>query len=333
LTRRPVSSLTRMSKINVIPDEDFEVIKIEGKTYIRYSLTEIRGDPMVCTMHRGENWNNLEVLKFAIHCRRLGIRLIMFGALNQFPVFSIFADEVILRSEPNYLEHCYADASDPNHITSMVRIEQPLSLQIADLTIEGWLCNGERTHEVFEQAMDQVSDQDVIDEYSDMEISIFKSSENRFNNMSLPSDMIACELKQHAGSTGWIRKLERRCGELPLIYNRDYFRALCMASGQHYMAVTCLLAMRKNWMWVCYGGSCNIMSFFPFKVLLLSNSLVHKNLSRKLSESRWGINGFPMFDMQQEKFFELSDALVERIKQFSLVNEIHAASSPQLSVA
>jgi hypothetical protein len=94
------------------------------------------------------------------------------------------------------------------------------------------------------------------------------------------------------------------------------------------MAVTMLLSLTRNWMWICHGGSCNIFSFLPIKTLLLSNILVHKNLSKKMSDERFGESVFPMFDVDQEDFFAMGPELRRQIVRFQA-----ASLSPQSSVS
>lgn len=270
---------------------------------------------IVCTMHRRENWNNLEIFKLAILLRRKRIRLVMFGALNQLPMFSLFADAVILRSMPNYLQNAYGDVIRPGHVTDMQTISLPRELNVIDMSIEPKF-NGHKLHPYLEEAIKTITDEEVVEVFKFPTIWIRQSSFDLFESLPIPKNMIGCEMKEHYGSTDWKMRLRMVGDQLPLIYDRAYFRNLCNTCGEHYMAVTCLMSLLKNWMWICYGGSCNIHSFFPFKCLLLSNSLVYPDLSQMLSDARFGPSPFPMFDYQQEVFFDLSASLIEEIKRF-----------------
>ena len=90
-----------------------------------------------------------------------------------------------------------------------------------------------------------------------------------------------------------------------LDHNRELFRQpilgvsweeqrklLDKVGHQHYMGVQLLASLFKGWSFLCFGGSSNLFSLLPARVIHLSDTHCkpHYDLLRKLAVARWGEN-------------------------------------------
>lgn len=308
--------------LRVLQPNDLTQIEVDGVKLSRVDLTDRkRAHCVCCTMHRTENGNSLEVLKFALWCRKNGVHLTMFGAMNQLPIFSVFADACLLAESPRYLEHAYSDIDNSTHYTTYNPPAIPPSLNVIDLDRMAEVSGEREERTVMGTAMKEITDEEVIQAFSKIVVSVRKSSLDLFARKVvglIPRNTIVCELKEHDLCGG--RELREKLrifeakSEIRMLTGRSFIRDLCNLCGDHYMAVQCIGSIYENWSWFCNGGSANIFAFFPFKTVVMRDVFVPHELTRWLSMSRFGCGLFPMFS--PEEFLSMDFQTVERLRKF-----------------
>jgi hypothetical protein len=312
------------STLKIVPDESLSTIEIDGHPYTAFAFTRREArEEIICTMHRKENTNNLEVFRLAAFCSKHRIRLTMFGTLNQFPLFSLFADSVILADVEYTLSGIYDDLDCAGGWTSAIAPQVPAGITVHDLCQERAVVYGEKPTGILAQACLEIGDEEILEQFTDLTVQVRRSSYDVYMQFIsrglIASNSIVCEIKESHDCHGKMFRgmIERRASEtgLRVVADRNLLRRICGEAGQHYMAVQSLAAMLSGCSWVCYGGSANLFSFFPFKALLLFDRFVEEELCTKLSRVRFGDNGFPLFS--PDEMFRLDDALVSRIRQFT----------------
>lgn len=301
----------------------------KGYTYIDFR--EVPEEPpsvFIGTAHREENYNNIELFKLALYCRKKGTKLVMFGQRNHLPLFSTFADAMIYPTmEPD--QDLYGDFNDNQNITTYDPPSIPNGFGITDLSLYDYVDHEGDKPSILGRAMLEISDEEVVEHFTDIQIHVLEQSVEvydrlRRENVLLPG-FIVCEMKEHAICHGpryrEIADQAARDLKLPFITAREWLHKLAKECGQDYMAVQCLASAILNWSWICDGGSANIFSFFPFKVLAMRDVFIPEALMRELHHARFGRGIFPYFNT--ESFFARLDTqehhFIKMIENF--VNE------------
>lgn len=84
-------------QIKVINDENLKKINLYGVDHFYYEFNEDKFENhIILMMNINEHWNNLELLKFYLWCKKHKIRVVTYGHLNELPLLSLFSDAVIL---------------------------------------------------------------------------------------------------------------------------------------------------------------------------------------------------------------------------------------------
>lgn len=311
----------------IVKKDELTPARFNGIDYYFHKFTHTPAEKTItATMHVRENTNNLEVLKLALYCRALGIRLCMFGSANQFPLFSIFADEMIFeRDRRHALSAAYDDIGGTERHTTYEPPTMPPLIKAADLTRESeFIALREPIHDRLRHAMSVVSDDEVVAAFANATIHVREWSYEVFDELSrhntFQPDRIIFEMKECASSHGAALRdtIAKQLWDYGIDTESDRSKqaALCETCREHYMAVQLLASIFYNWTWLCYGGSSNLFAFFPVKKLLLSDAYVWPDLSRKMSAAKWGSSGFPLINEEQNLLTDMSPELAERIRTF-----------------
>jgi hypothetical protein len=84
-------------EIKIIEDEELKRINLYGVDHFYYEFNEDKFDnQIILLMNINEHWNNLELFKFYLWCKKNKIRVVTYGHLNELPLLSLFSDAVIL---------------------------------------------------------------------------------------------------------------------------------------------------------------------------------------------------------------------------------------------
>jgi hypothetical protein len=303
------------NRIRVMKNQDFEVKDIMGvKHHICVFNDKKFKNSIVVRMHYKENYNNVEVFKFALWCRKNDIRLVMYGCLNQLPIFGLFADAAILQDKDDWSRFIYdSKATHYNCEDGIFGGFEVFNGANADVAFNACLETtrpGDLSPDQWPLLMSLserfVSDEEVVNHFSFPTIYVRESAMEKYQSMRdggvIPRDLIMCEVKLSADCGGEhllsIFREKTKSYPLPICYDLDFRRRLCEASGQDYMSIQVLSSIASNWMWIAYGGSSNILPFFPIKILSLSDVWCRYELTRKLFLNRYGPLGevFPEFE-------------------------------------
>jgi hypothetical protein len=276
------------------------------------------------TMHQSENFNNIEVLKFAIWCQKKNIKLIMYGFANQLPLFSIFADAVLLQDVNSWSKDLYEDKSgtsynvDQNFFQTIRNYERTYCNGVFDLSRnisfnQSYPLLFDTTESEFktwplflEIAENEISNEEVVEKYSDPIIYIRQSAKNKYDELVskgiIKSNILMCEVKTgpHCGGDYLLSCLKKATEDysVEICTDIEFKKSFSLQCGQDYLSVQMLCSGFSNWMWACYGGSSNIFPFFPIKLISISDAYCRYELTRSLFRSRLGELGevFPEFN-------------------------------------
>jgi hypothetical protein len=269
-------------------------ITLEEKEGIySYQTDETYPERYIIAPHSGENRNSLELLKFKLWAEKQRRGITCLGCLNQVPLFSQFCNRMVLRDKPDCLNESYTCHLSDYHIDRTVpKGERGWWMDIDIKPENAWDI---KTIPPFHRMLtENVADEKVLERYTEPVVWIRRETWELFKKLKLPKDIFMCEIKP-ASDGGKIREI--------LDHNRDMFklplkgvtwedqRELLNATGhQHYMGVQLLASLYNNWNFICYGGSSNLFSLLPVRVVHLSSSHMgpQRPLIRALSIARWG---------------------------------------------
>jgi hypothetical protein len=289
--------------INVV--ENFQRIDLIGVNHFYYEFNkDSKSGEVLLFLNLHEHYNNLELFKVSLFCRRHNLRLVAYGHLNELPLFSTFADAAIMYSRDDH------------------EIYDGISRYVYDHGLVGGIFNESLSHAVrqcwslgrvagkkpllLEIIEKEISDDEVVKEFAFTKICIRKQAYAKYQILKsiglIKSDTIVCEVKNahDCGGPHLLNTLREASKdfelniELDIEFNKKMF-GLC---GQDYMSVQVLASFLDNWMWILYGGSCNIFPFFPVKILSMADQTILPELTRKMSIERFGEIGkiFPEFE-------------------------------------
>lgn len=89
-------------QIKTIEDADLKRVSLYGVSHFYYEFNQDKFEnQIILLMNINEHWNNLELFKFYLWCKKNKIRVITYGHLNELPLFSLFSDAVILFPKGN----------------------------------------------------------------------------------------------------------------------------------------------------------------------------------------------------------------------------------------
>lgn len=313
--------------LNLVDDGVLLEKKIYGTDHYYYEFNKEKfSNQIVVCINVLEHFNNIELLKFAIWCKRHNTRLVAYGSINEFPLFGIFADAAILvpsDDSPLYEGsthyRCHSDVIDKMTAETLYFPARTSFLNKRHWEINGLnptaevdgdfigchvinLCRSNYGSDIkpmnflIDIACKEVSDEDVVERFAFPTMHIRKSSLRKFEYLKssgmIGKDWIVGEIKRGDGCGGdhlvSILKSKVNKLDLPFVLDLDQLSRICKECGTNYMEVQLLCSFFLNWMWICYGGSSSIFSFFPIKVVSMSDSMCRPELSRKLSIARFG---------------------------------------------
>lgn len=89
-------------EVCTIKDEEMKKVNLYGVDHFYYEFNQDKFDnQIILLMNINEHWNNLELFKFYLWCKKNKIRVVTYGHLNELPLFSLFSDAVILFPKNN----------------------------------------------------------------------------------------------------------------------------------------------------------------------------------------------------------------------------------------
>lgn len=299
-----------MIPVRIIKEKEFQIKDIFGVRHYVFKMNEIKyKNNIIATMHNIENCNNLEVLKFALWCKKNDIGITMYGMLNQLPLFGIFADSVILQDRESWSTGIYPEKEgnpDATHYdmknlfcnfktyASPEEGEENRYSFCLDLSRSGG-CSEEKWPLLLSLADREISDEEVSEHFKFPCLYMREEALTKYIKMkkegTIPDNLIMCEVRVSGGCGGShllsILREKTKDYEIPICTDLDYRKKLCAKSGQDYMSVQILCSLMSNWMWIAYGGSSNILPFFPIKILSVSDVFCRLNLIRTIFSKRF----------------------------------------------
>lgn len=302
--------MMKKTKIKLVSNDKFETRSIYGVDHLYYQFNKKEyAREVLLFLNLHEHYNNLELLKFALMCKRYSTKITVYTNINEFPLVSTFADAAILY--PGKTDEVYRHITRYEHDRKIVGklfdqfVSSPHGLHdaigLSRTQKENWPL-------LLEIAEDQISDEEVVEKFSFPEIHIRESAYIKYKQIKnqLKENAIVCEVKVseqkplgYDTGENFLSSLERNTKDFALEIIKDKSENAWLANicGHDYMGVQIICSFLKNWMWICYGGSCNIFPFFPVKILSMTDQTICESLTRKMSIERFGEIGkvFPEF--------------------------------------
>jgi hypothetical protein len=134
-------------QIKVINDENLKKVNIYGIDHFYYEFNQDKFEnQIILLMNINEHWNNLELFKFYLWCKKNKVRVVSYGHLNELPLLSLFSDAVILF--PSQKEsHLYSGGSvysfDDQLLSRIILQEILVPGALSFLDIRRWEINPE----------------------------------------------------------------------------------------------------------------------------------------------------------------------------------------------
>jgi nitrogen fixation NifU-like protein len=305
--------------VHIVPDKDLRFV--EGAYVFDTNTTMNHTDHVVCMPHAGENFGNVSYFKLKLLCRKKGIRLSAYGHLNQFSEMGILADTVIAHPDNNRLNRLYRDSTTNCHVDRWLlpKVTNARYIEVYKMkhnSLNFLLSHGDcdpkwgehvtdevrEKHALLIEAIDTISDDEVIEAMVWPDIFIRKSTWDIFHQLDLPNDVISCECKIGGGVAERVRPW-LAAGNLPNVKGLDQSFQCDLLSkvGAHYMGIQFLASWLKNWMFVCSAGSANLFAIMPVKALFMYDFMFRnpstETCLRGLSQRRYGDlgNEIPVF--------------------------------------
>ena len=251
-----------MFSVNVIEDSEFQEIQLpksvhEGeKIGFKYTFNNSNDydSEIVIAPHYNETYISLQLFKLAIYCKKHKIKVTSIGSMNQLPFFGLFSDEAICLKD-THLHNIYSsnyssfgtDASYFNQIPNFKDIYG------GSMGINGF------------PEVNEISIDEVIKEFVFPPIFLRRSTIDYFKDLSLPQNIIYCEIKTHfyPKLTNLIKYNFPNAVGLDKSFQRD----LLEKSGDHFMGIQLLASFLKGWQFIAAGGSVNLFNVLPIRPL------------------------------------------------------------------
>jgi hypothetical protein len=279
--------------INVV--KEFQRKDLIGINHFYYEFNKtIKSKEVILFLNLHEHYNNLELFKVALFCRKNDTRLVVYGHLNEFPLFSTFADAAILYSRDDH--DIYNGISQYTYDHGLVGsiFNESLSHAVRECWSLGRVAGKKPL--LLDIIEKEISDEDVVKEFSFPKIFIRKQTYTKYQilkNIGLIKDnLIVCEVKSASdcGGPHLLKILKEKSQNFDLFIETDinFNKKIFGLCGQDYMGVQILASFLNNWMWILYGGSCNIFPFFPVKIISMADQTILPEITRKISIERFG---------------------------------------------
>lgn len=249
----------------------------------------------VC-MHTGEHTNGQEVLKLKCWCEKHNYGLCFYGHLNQFPLLSLVADQMLLTTYRNTLDGLYSTKTS-GYIWPFSDGFFPYFVDkfFYNLTAVGKVAWGASLPPLLKIADAEVSTEEVVERFKDPVIWVRKSGFDLYNRLVqegvVQSDKVLTEIKNPGNLVNSPLFTElKTCGDrfnfevLPEEY-RTFLLSRC---GLNLMNVTILCGILSNWVYVCSQGSSNLFAFLPVKTMSLNDFYYDCDIVRGLAIARFG---------------------------------------------
>ena len=251
-----------MFSISIIEDSDFEQVKLpksihEGdKVGYKYTFNNSYdyNSEVVIAPHYNETYISLELFKLAIYCKKHKIKVTSIGSMNQLPFFGLFSDEVICLKD-THLHNIYSSnyssfGTDASYFNQIPNFKDVYG---GSMDINGF------------PEVNEVSIDEVIQEFVFPPIFLRRSTIDFFQSLSLPQDIIYCEIKTHFYPK--LTNLIKDNFPDAIGVDKDFQRDLLEKSGDHFMGVQLLASLLKGWQFVAAGGSVNLFNTLPIRPL------------------------------------------------------------------
>jgi len=251
-----------MFSINIVKDSNFETIQLpksahEGeKVGFKYVFNDSNDyeSEIVIAPHYNETYISLQLFKLAIYCKKNKIKVTSIGSMNQFTFFGLFSDEVICLKD-THLHNIYSSnyssfGTDASYFNQIANFK--------DIYGGGMGMHG------FPEA-NEVSIDEVIDQFTFPTIYFRQSTLDYYQSLSLPSNIIYCEIKTHFYPK--LTNIVKNNFPNAVGLDKNFQRNLLEKSGDHFMGVQLLASILKGWQFIAAGGSVNLFNVLPIRPL------------------------------------------------------------------
>lgn len=323
-------------QIKVLPKDAINEVTVRrGKRTKKFSIIDLNptkkfNREIIIAPHHRENYGNTGFLKLKAYCDRYNIKITSFGLLNQLPVFSIFSDKVILQNDDAALNNLYHGASTAGADKSFIPLLSKAMYAEVYTPFTQYVAIMNQTANIEDRpfmmaAAKTISDEETAEMFAHANVYIRQSSYELFHTLKLPSNVIVCEFKPAIGPklrpgddpnpiVNWVKKRGKYLSFPITGLDKEFQKKLLNEVGSHYMSIQIMASLINNWIFMCYGGSSNLMCLLPVKCLTMFDFWINTNPStqntiRRMAELRYGDIGskVPVFPHPVTKLRKILD--------------------------
>lgn len=220
-------------------------------------------DEFFIAPHINECWCSIELLRLHIGCHKQDKKLIAYGTVNQFPLLSVFADEVILVESNHY--NWYGKEGNNSRIHCPCEpIQHLIDKKFLTPRVFFWK---EWLKPPLQNLIQDVSDEEVVEQFADPKVWIRQESLDYFNNIksNLPSNIYYFDCKYNK-TIDLHREKFKRYNLDRASYGLDFEQQeLLNKAKDHYMTVQFLASWFNNWIFFTMSGASAIFNVLPVR--------------------------------------------------------------------
>jgi len=253
-----------------------------------------------------EHWISTDLFKFRIYAEQNNLHVIGICSKNQIPFFSLFCDDVVLvKSDQHWYDEDYSSNGVYHHFKNKTDIE----------------------HGSIRGDFKKILDEDVIAKFCYRKICILESSYDKFVSLNLPSDLIVVEFKESSVfPIQDVKNFTLKTVGLDRQFQKDLLKK---THHEDYMSIQILASTTLNWQYLCCGGSGNLMSVIPMKLLSLQDQTIDdsvENIVRSFAEIRYGNRKIPIINRYFVESSGLKGFFKEKEKEIQAASEYLSAN-------
>ena len=174
--------------------------------------------------------------------------------MNQFTFFGLFSDEVICLKD-THLHNIYSSnySSFGTDASYFNKIPNFKDIYGGGMGMLGF------------PEVNQISIEEVIDKFAFPTIFLRRSTLDYYRSLSLPSNIIYCEIKTHFYPK--LTNIVKNNFPDAIGLDKNFQRDLLKKAGDHFMGVQLLASFFKGWQFIAAGGSVNLFNVLPVRPL------------------------------------------------------------------
>tara|TARA_Y100000034_G_scaffold121593_1_gene165983 strand:- start:1337 stop:2287 length:951 start_codon:yes stop_codon:yes gene_type:complete len=273
-----------MHRINLVAESAFQPSEYcKGTTDVILNQKNFSNEVIIAP-HHNESHAGFDLMRAKIYCEKKNTKLVVYGSLNQLPFFSVFADTVICTPKTTF-------ASMWTKHNNATRIGTNISTIARHPNFMGDSSRFSFLKSSLAENAKSISDEEVLERFADIDITMRQESYNLFNQLNLNKDVIHFEVK--SDHSVFEEHADSMLDTLPKLkwpaqgFDHKFQRGLVEMVGDHFMSLQTLGFLLNGWCFAGLGGAINIFSILQVPSLFLADRTAEP-LMAEFSIQRYG---------------------------------------------